>query len=170
MLLHTHSAGTLTHDGDGAGVTAESGNVIPHLLQGGQLIVEAVVAGEAGFFFQLWQADETHRTQAIVQCDADDALGGPDRTVEVLFGAAAAGEAAAMDIEDGGAGIWSCYFVRLHWIAAMRASLTLWLFDNPWKIQRPIGSICRALLIVLDCCAFFDIRGVKHKKVVCNHV
>ena len=66
MLLDAHAAGTLAHDGDGIGIAAKGGDVVAHPLDGSHLVIQAVVAGVAGFLLQLGQAQETHGSQTVV--------------------------------------------------------------------------------------------------------
>ena len=102
MLLNAHGTGALTHDGDGLGVTAEGGDVVLNPLDGGHLVIEAVVAGEAGLLPKLRQAEKAHGSQAVVEAHGDDTLGGPHGAVKVLLMAAAAGKTAAMDVHQNG--------------------------------------------------------------------
>ena len=98
MQLHAGGAGALTHDGDIFRVTAESGDVILDPGNGGHLVIQAVVTGEAGFFLQLGQAYKAHRTKAVIQGDTDHALGRPNRLIKVFFVSAAAGKSAAVNV------------------------------------------------------------------------
>ena len=60
VLLNAHGAGTLAHDGDVFGVAAEGSDVVFHPFHGGDLVIQAIVAGETGLLLQLGQAKEAH--------------------------------------------------------------------------------------------------------------
>ena len=64
--------------------------------------METIVAGKSGFLLQLGQAGKTQRAKSVVQGHANDTLGRPHGTVEVLFVTAAAGKAAAVDVYQNG--------------------------------------------------------------------
>ena len=57
---------------------------------------------EAGLLLQLRQADEAHGAQPVVDGHTDHALFRPNGTVKMLFMSAAAGIAAAVDINNDG--------------------------------------------------------------------
>ena len=102
MLLDAHGAGALTHDGDLFRIAAESGDILPNPPDRTELVIKTVVAAGAGLLLQLGQAGEAQRPQAIVEGHGDDAAFRPDRLIEVFFVAAAAGEAAAVDVDQNG--------------------------------------------------------------------
>lgn len=67
---------------------------------GRQLIQKGIVAGGSGLISQLGQADKAHGAEPVVDGHSHAAFGGPDGAVEVFLVAAAAGEAAAVNVED----------------------------------------------------------------------
>ena len=99
-LLHAHRTGALPHDGDVVGIAAEGRNVGAHPLQGRQLVKKRIVAGVAGLLLQRIQTDKAQRAKAVVDGHGYAALCGPLGPVKVLFVAAAAAEAAAVNVED----------------------------------------------------------------------
>ena len=99
-LLDAHGTGALAHDGDVVGIAAKGSDVGTHPLQGRQLIQKGVVAGESGLISQLGQADKAHGAEPVVDGHSHAAFGGPDGAVEVFLVAAAAGKAAAVNVED----------------------------------------------------------------------
>ena len=56
--LDAHAARALAHEGHVVRVAAEGRNVVPHPSQGGQLVVNAIVAGMAAFSHALGGAEE----------------------------------------------------------------------------------------------------------------
>ena len=99
-LLDAHGTGALAHDGDVVGIAAKGSDVGAHPLQGRQLIQKGIVAGGSGLLSQLGQADKAHGAESVVDGHGHAAFGGPDGAVEVFLVAAAAGEAAAVNVED----------------------------------------------------------------------
>ena len=99
-LLDAHGTGALAHDGDVVGIAAKGSDIGTHPLQGRQLIQKGIVAGESGLISQLGQADKAHGAEPVVDGHSHAAFGGPDGAVEVLLVAAAAGKAAAVNVED----------------------------------------------------------------------
>ena len=96
--LHAGGTCALTHNGDVLRVTAEGGDVVLDPPDGGQLVKQTVVAGMSGFLLQLGQAGKAPGAQAVVDGHTYNAPGWPDGTVKMLFVAAAAGVAAAVDV------------------------------------------------------------------------
>ena len=83
----TDAARGLAKDGDVAGVAAEARDVLPHPAERGLLVHDAVIAGRVALGIDGRVGEEAEHVEAVVQRDADDALG-HERAGVVAVGAA----------------------------------------------------------------------------------
>jgi hypothetical protein len=100
-------AGGLAEEEDARGVAAEAGGVGLHPREGGDLIPDPVVAGDAviGLGGELGVDEEAEGAEAIVEGDDDEVVGGGEGGSVVERIVAAAGRvAAAVDEDEDGAG------------------------------------------------------------------
>ena len=99
--LNAHAAGGLACQGDLVRVASEGGNVLPHPLQGEDLVQDAVVAGHTlGVFpFQIRVGEEAEHVHPVVDGHQHHAFFGAAFPVELLLRAAAVHERPAVDPE-----------------------------------------------------------------------
>jgi len=88
---HAHSARGLAEDGDVSDITTESGDVVPHPLQRGDLVEQAEVGDP------VVEEQEAVDAQPVVDADQHDAVACKGRAVVAWNGAGAVGEGAAVD-------------------------------------------------------------------------
>ena len=89
-------AGGLAEQGDVGRIPAETRDVGLDPTQGGELILQAVIARRT-FLIERRMSEEAEHPEPIVEADDDDALAGERRTVELPAGAGTELEAAAVD-------------------------------------------------------------------------
>ena len=98
-LLDAHRAGALSHHSDIFRIPSERTDIFPNPADRGKLIIQAVIPGMPRLPFQFRQTCKSQRSQAIINCHGNHAFFRPYRAVKMFLMAAAAGERAAVDIQ-----------------------------------------------------------------------
>ena len=100
VLLHAHTARTLTHNGDVFGVTAKGFNVVFYPRDSGHLVKQTVVAGVARFRLEFGKNSKAEGTETVVECDANHTFLRPYGNVKMLFVSTSAGKSTAVNVNE----------------------------------------------------------------------